>query len=190
MYENDREKMVVTQLKSRHIRDPRILKAMSTVPRELFVPENQRNLAYEDYPLSIGYGQTISQPHIVAFMTETLQLKASDKILEIGTGSGYQAAILAEICQEVYSLEIIEELANEAKNRLKNLGYQNIHIRNGDGYNGWESEALFDAIIVTAAPETIPQNLIKQLKIGGKLIIPVGVLFQKLMLVSLPVKMH
>jgi protein-L-isoaspartate(D-aspartate) O-methyltransferase len=181
MCQNNREEMVATQLKGRHIHDPKVLKAMSKVPRELFVDEEQRELAYVDYPLPIGYGQTISQPYIVAFMTEAAQLKPSDKILEIGTGCGYQAAILAEICKEVYSLEIIEGLANEAKIRLKNLGYDNIHVRHGDGYKGWELQAPFDAVIVTAAPETVPQSLIRQLKIGGKLIIPVGILFQQLM---------
>jgi len=184
MYQRDRKEMVEVQLKGRHIRDLKVLEVMSKVPRELFVVKEQRKLAYADHPLPIGYGQTISQPYIVAFMTEAAQLKPSDKILEIGTGCGYQAAILAEICKEVYTLEIIEGLANEAKLRLKNLGYQNVHVRNSDGYEGWESQAPFDAIIVTAAPETVPQSLIKQLKIGGKLIIPVGVLFQELMRIT------
>jgi protein-L-isoaspartate(D-aspartate) O-methyltransferase len=136
MYQSKREEMVATQLKGRHIHDLKVLKAMSKVPRELFVPKAQRELAYSDHPLPIGYGQTISQPYIVAFMTEAAQLKPSDKILEIGTGCGYQAAILAEICKEVYSLEIIEGLANEAKIRLKNLGYQNVHVHHSDGYEG------------------------------------------------------
>ena len=184
MYQSDRKEMVEVQLRGRNIHDPKVLEAMSKVARELFVAEEQRKLAYADHPLPIGYGQTISQPYIVAFMTEAAQLKPNDKILEIGTGCGYQAAILAEICKEVYTLEIIEGLANEAKLSLQSLGYNNIHVHNSDGYEGWETEAPFDAIIVTAAPETVPQNLIRQLKIGGKLIIPVGVLFQQLMRIT------
>jgi len=184
MYQSDREKMVATQLKGRHIHNSKVLAAMSKVPRELFVDKEQRELAYVDDPLPIGYGQTISQPYIVAFMTEAAQLKPNDKILEIGTGCGYQAAILAEICKEVYTLEIIEGLANDTKTRLQKLGYENVYIRNSDGYEGWTTQAPFDAIIVTAAPDSVPQNLINQLKIGGKLIIPVGVLFQKLMRIT------
>ena len=184
MYQSAREEMVTIQLKGRNISDLKVLKAMSKVPRELFVDKGQRELAYADNPLPIGYGQTISQPYIVAFMTEAAQLKPNDKILEIGTGCGYQAAILAEICKEIYTLEIIEGLANEAKLRLKNLGYNNIHVQNSDGYEGWSSQAPFDDIIVTAAPEAIPQSIIRQLKIGGKLIIPVGATFQQLMRIT------
>lgn len=184
MYRNGKEEMITIQLKGRYISDPKVLEAMTIVPRELFIPKEQRELAYMDHPLPIGYGQTISQPYIVAFMAEAAKLKPNDKVLEIGTGCGYQAAILASICKEVYTLEIVSELAEEAKVRLNNLGYKNIYVRNADGYEGWSDQAPFDAIIVTAASEAIPQNLIKQLKIGGKLIIPIGKLFQKLMRIT------
>ncbi len=166
--------MVKQQIIARGIKDPRVIKAMGKVPRHLFVLEDHRACAYNDVPLCIGEGQTISQPYIVAFMTETLDLKAGDKILEIGTGSGYQAAILAEIVKEVYTIEIIEKLGKRAKATLAHLGYKNIHVKIGDGYKGWPEQAPFDAVIVTCAPEKIPPALVSQLKEGGRMIIPVG----------------
>lgn len=154
--------------------DPRVLAAMRRVPRERFVPEENRALAYGDHPLPIGHAQTISQPFIVAYMTERLDPEPDEKILEIGTGSGYQAAILGELIEEVYSIEIIEPLAERAAETLDDLGYENVHTRAGDGYQGWPEEAPFDAIIVTAAPDEIPQALVDQLKEGGRMMIPVG----------------
>jgi protein-L-isoaspartate(D-aspartate) O-methyltransferase len=147
---------------------------MEQVPRHEFVPENLKSQAYADHPLPIGYGQTISQPYIVALMTELLQLKSTDRVLEIGTGSGYQAAILARIVAEVYSVEIVEPLAAESAARLTRLGYDNVHVLNADGYFGWEEQAPFDAIIVTCAPDHIPHPLVEQLRDGGSLVIPVG----------------
>jgi protein-L-isoaspartate(D-aspartate) O-methyltransferase len=147
---------------------------MERVPRHEFVPDEFKAQSYADRPLPIGYGQTISQPYIVALMTELLQLKNTDRVLEVGTGSGYQAAILSEIVAEVYTIEIVEALALEARDRLERLGYKNVHCRHGDGYFGWEEYAPFDAIIVTAAPDHIPQSLVQQLKDGAKLVIPVG----------------
>lgn len=173
-YESRREHMVELQIRERGIRDPRVLDALRKVPRHLFVPEQQRSQAYIDSPLPIGLGQTISQPYIVAYMTEQLMLDGSEKVLEIGTGSGYQAAILGELAQEVYSVEIIPDLGKRAQTTLGELGYDNIHIRIGDGFQGWEEHAPYDAIIVTAAPENIPQALIDQLAEGGRMIIPVG----------------
>ena len=166
--------------------DPRVLTAMATVPRHEFVPTNLRSLAYENRPLPIGHSQTISQPYIVAIMTELLELDTQSRVLEIGTGSGYQAAILAEIVNEVYSIEIIKPLAEQATKRLARLGYLNIKTRQGDGYYGWEQYAPFDAIIVTAAASHVPPPLIKQLKTGGRMIIPVGSTFmtQELLLVQ------
>ena len=169
-----RENMVKYQIESRGIKDKKLLKAMREVPRHLFVPENNRTNAYEDRPLSIGYGQTISQPYIVALMTELLDIKEESKVLEIGTGSGYQAAILSQMVKEVYTVEIYKELSTQAENRFKTLGYDNIKTLNADGYYGWEEHAPFDAIIVTCAPTFVPPPLIKQLKIGGTLVIPVG----------------
>ncbi len=166
--------MVETQIRRRGVTDQDVLAAMERVPRHEFVPEQYRDQAYEDHPLPIGYGQTISQPYIVALMTELLRLESTDRVLEVGTGSGYQAAILAEIVAEVYTVEIIEELAREAQERLKRLGYHNVHVRHGDGYYGWEEHAPYDAIIVTAAPDHIPQPLIRQLKDGASMVIPVG----------------
>jgi protein-L-isoaspartate(D-aspartate) O-methyltransferase len=169
-----RMKMVNTQIRRRGVTDQDVLEAMEAVPRHEFVPENLRTQAYADHPLPIGYGQTISQPYIVALMTELLELENTDRVLEIGTGSGYQAAILAEIVAEVYTVEIIEPLALEAGERLAHLGYDNLHVLNADGYYGWEEHAPYDAIIVTAAPDHIPPPLVQQLKDGAHLVIPVG----------------
>src|SRR3954465_10727577 len=169
-----RQRMVEQQLKARGIKDERVLTAMAKVPREEFIPADARADAYEDGPLPIGYDQTISQPYIVAFMTEQLRLKPSDHVLEIGSGSGYQAAILAELVAEVYTIEIVEPLAKSAEATLQRLGYRNVHIKMGDGYKGWPEQAPFDAIIVTCAPEKVPQPLIDQLKDSGRMVIPVG----------------
>jgi protein-L-isoaspartate(D-aspartate) O-methyltransferase len=169
-----RRRMVERQLKARDIKDERVLAAMGKVPREAFVPPESRDASYEDGPLPIGYDQTISQPYIVAFMTEQLRLKPSDRVLEIGTGSGYQAAILAELVSEIYSVEIVEPLARAADAMLQRLGYKNVHVKIGDGYKGWPEAAPFDAIIVTCAPDKVPQPLTDQLKDGGRMVIPVG----------------
>ena len=158
----------------RGIVDARVLAAMRKVPRERFVPENLRDRSYGDHPLPIGYDQTISQPYIVAFMTEQLRPRAEDRVLEIGTGSGYQAAILAELVKEVYSIEIVEPLARRAEATLAQLGYKNVHVKAGDGYKGWPEHAPFDAVIVTCAPDHVPQPLVDQLKEGGRMMIPVG----------------
>ena len=167
-------KMVETQIRRRGVTDLDVLRAMETVARHEFVPDQYETQAYADHPLPIGHGQTISQPYIVALMTELLKLNNTDRVLEIGTGSGYQAAILAEIVAQVYTVEIVEPLAVEASERLERIGYTNIHTLHADGYFGWEEHAPFDAIIVTAAPDHIPQPLVQQLKDGGKLVIPVG----------------
>ncbi len=182
-YEMKRKRMLETQIKARGIRDARVLEAMLKVPRHLFVPEAQIAYAYDDGPLPIREGQTISQPYIVALMTELAELGPESRVLEIGTGSGYQAAVLAEICKEVYSIEILERLGKEAEARLRQLGYTSVSVKIGDGYQGWKEHAPFDAIIVTAAPEHIPQPLVDQLKTGGRLVIPLGEIFQELVLV-------
>lgn len=183
-YEKIRKNMVENQIKARGVQDALVLKAVSKVKRHLYVPENLQQFAYTDEPLPIGYGQTISQPYIVAYMTEALGLKKNHHVLEIGTGSGYQAAILAEIVSQVYTIEIVEPLALASKKNLFKNGYRNIHFKIGDGYQGWPEAAPFDAIIVTAAPPEIPQPLIDQLKEGGHMIIPVGVGYQKLILLT------
>src|SRR5438094_7175322 len=170
----ERQRMVQQQLMTRGITDARVLAAMAKVPREEFVPPESRAASYEDGPLQIGHGQTISQPYIVAFMTEQLRPKASDRVLEIGTGSGYQAAILAELVSEVYSIEIVEPLAKGAETTLQRLGYKNVHVKIGDGYKGWPEAGPFDAIIVTCAPDKVPQLLVDQLKDDGRMVIPVG----------------
>jgi protein-L-isoaspartate(D-aspartate) O-methyltransferase len=184
IYTSKRYRMVEQQIERRGIRDSLVLKAMRNVPRHRYVPEGLKNIAYSDRPLPIGERQTISQPYIVAFMTEHLGLKGGEKVLEIGTGSGYQAAILGEIANKVYSIEIISSLGLDAKKLLKTQGYNNIHVRIGDGYAGWPEKAPFDAVIVTAAPGHIPQPLIDQLKPGGKMIIPVGDYYQELILIT------
>jgi len=185
-YKAVREKMVNNQIKVRGVQGRFTLEAMRNVPRHKFVPEHLLASAYNDSPLPIGYGQTISQPYIVAFMTETIKPKKDFKVLEIGTGSGYQAAVLAEIVDSVYTIEIVEALFIQAKKRLNDLNYDNILVKNADGYHGWKEKGPFDAIVVTAAAEFVPPPLIEQLKDGGKMIIPVGTPFttQQLLLVE------
>jgi protein-L-isoaspartate(D-aspartate) O-methyltransferase len=174
-YPRARERMVRDEIEGRGVRDPRVLAAMRKVPRHLFVPPEKQNDAYVDLPLEIGYGQTITQPYLVAFMTEALKLKPTDRVLEIGTGSGYQAAVLGELVRDVYTIEIVEPLGKLAEERLQRLGYSNVHVRIGDGYRGWPEAAPFDAIVLTAAPpERVPAPLIEQLREGGRLISPVG----------------
>jgi protein-L-isoaspartate(D-aspartate) O-methyltransferase len=179
-----RDEMVRTQIEGRGIKDKKVLAAMKRVPRHLFVPENMNPYAYQDEPLPIGEGQTISQPYIVAYMTEVLQLRGDERVLEVGTGSGYQAAILAEIVKEVYTVEIVQKLALQAQEVLKKMDYQNIFFKIGDGTQGWLKNSPYDAIVVTAAPSKVPKELKKQLAISGKMIIPVGSMFQELVLVS------
>jgi protein-L-isoaspartate(D-aspartate) O-methyltransferase len=169
-----RQQMVETQLRARGIRDQRVLAAMERVPRHLFIREGDIPIAYGDHPISVGFGQTISQPYIVAYMTEQLALPVGGRVLEVGTGSGYQTAVLAELAGEVYSIEIVPELAERAARLLQSLGYANVHTRFGDGYSGWSEAAPFDAIIVTAAPDHLPQPLVEQLAVGGRLAVPVG----------------
>lgn len=176
----ERRRMVDEQIRSRDITTPAVLAAMERVPRHLFVPEDQRQEAYADRPLPIGYGQTISQPYIVALMTDLLDLDPGDRVLEIGTGSGYQAAVLSRMAKEVYTIEIVKPLGERARRTLASLGYDNIHVRTGDGYKGWPQKAPFDGILVTAAPPTVPGPLLKQLKVGGKLVLPVGRVIQNL----------
>jgi protein-L-isoaspartate(D-aspartate) O-methyltransferase len=183
-FAEDRERMVSDQIEARGVRDPRVLDAMRTIPRHEFVPVSQRGQAYDDHPLPIGEGQTISQPYIVAVMTELLELDGSEKVLEVGTGSGYQAAVLGRLAREVYTIEIVPELARRAEADLKRLGYANVHVREGDGYRGWPEHAPFDAIIVTAAPSRVPQPLVEQLAVGGRMVLPVGDVFQDLVLVT------
>lgn len=169
-----RERMVQVQMFARGIRDPRVLEALRKVPRHRFVPPAMQASAYEDRALPIGLGQTISQPYVVAFMTEALELKPQDRVLEIGTGSGYQAAVLSLLAREVYSMEIVERLGREAEARLKQMGYANVRVRIGDGYRGWPEAAPFDAIIVTAAPPDVPPALVAQLRPGGRMVVPIG----------------
>lgn len=175
-----REKMVENQIKARGVKDPRVLAAMLKVERHVFVPAENQSSAYADQPLPIGEGQTISQPYIVALMTELLELKGQEKVLEVGTGSGYQAAILGELAKEVYGIEIVEKLASSSRDLLAKLGYKNITVKAGDGYLGWPEVAPFDAIIVTCAPDHVPKPLLEQLKEGGRMVLPVGSYSQEL----------
>jgi protein-L-isoaspartate(D-aspartate) O-methyltransferase len=169
-----RSEMVATQIEKRGVTDPRVTHVMRTVPRHEFVPPESRAAAYSDGPLPIGHGQTISQPYIVALMTGALQPQPTDRILEIGTGSGYQAAVLSPLVREVHTIEIVEPLAKRAAETLERLGYANVHVRAGDGYLGWPEAAPFDAIIVTCAPDAVPEALVDQLREGGRMVIPVG----------------
>jgi len=178
------QSMVKKQIKDRGIVDPKVLDVLSNTPRHKFVPTDMVLYAYDDSPLPIGEGQTISQPYIVALMTELLSLSGKEKVLEIGTGSGYQSAILSLLSNKVYTIEIVKSLAVQAKKVLQELEIHNVYVRWGDGYKGWPTEAPFDCIIVTAAPDTIPEALIKQLKTGGKLVIPVGKYWQELKVIS------
>jgi len=173
-FETERDYMVETQLRPRQIHDRRVLQAMGQVPRHLYVPAEYRHLAYGDGPLPIGHGQTISQPYIVALMSQVLELTGAERVLEVGTGSGYQAAVLAELAGQVYTIEIIPELAGRAEATLKRLGYDKIVVKQADGYWGWAEQAPFDAILVTAAPDHVPQPLVNQLAEGGIMVIPVG----------------
>ena len=179
-WQRERVRMVNEQLKARDIRDERVLSAMLSVPRHLFIPESVRDGAYRDSPVPIGYGQTISQPYIVAFMTQALNVEPDDRVLEIGTGSGYQAAVLSVLAKEVFTIEIVEPLAERARATLMDLGYRNVQVRAGNGYRGWPEHAPYDRIIVTAAPPDVPEALVQQLKIGGVMAIPVGVSDQEL----------
>jgi len=178
------QQMVSDQIVARGISDTRVINAMKNTPRHLFVPDDLIEYAYNDHPLPIGYGQTISQPYIVAIMTELLELSGTDKVLEIGTGSGYQAAILSQLADTCYSIEIVRELAELSSKRMDELGYKNVVVKWGDGYLGWPEHAPFDAIIVTAAPEELPEELVNQLKTAGKMVVPVGKLYQSLLLIT------
>jgi protein-L-isoaspartate(D-aspartate) O-methyltransferase len=179
-WDAERRRMVADQLRARDVKDARVLAAMERVPRHRFVPDDVRDEAYADHPLPIGHDQTISQPYIVGFMTEALDVRPDHKVLEIGTGSGYQAAILGELAAEVYTMEIVEPLAESARRTLATLGYKNVHVRAGNGYAGWPEQAPFDRIMVTAAPEEVPPALVEQLKMNGVMAIPVGDLAQEL----------
>jgi len=178
------EQMVNTQIAARGVSDFAVLRAMKNTPRHLFVPDEVSHLAYNDHPLPIGYNQTISQPYIVGLMSGLLELTGEEIVLEIGTGSGYQASILSQLVKECYSIEVVEELAKRSTKTLTELGYNNVTVKWGDGYQGWPEKAPFDAIIVTAAPEEIPEKLIEQLKTGGKMVIPVGKYYQELLLIT------
>lgn len=181
---DQRERMVDRQIEKRGIENPRVLQALRDVKRHLFVPPDEVSEAYEDHPLPIGSGQTISQPYIVALMTEAIDPEPTDRVLEIGTGSGYQAAVLSKLVKEVFSIEIVESLGREATKRLADLGYANVTVRIGDGYKGWPEQAPFDKIVVTAAPPEVPQALIDQLAEGGRMVVPVGTTFQELLLIE------
>jgi protein-L-isoaspartate(D-aspartate) O-methyltransferase len=180
---DERSRMVEQQLRARGISDAAVLDAMARVPRHLFVPPSEQRSAYEDRPLPIGFGQTISQPYIVAYMTDALDLSQAHAVLEIGTGSGYQAAVLAELAGEVYTIEIVPELADRARRTLTSAGYDNVRVRTGNGYGGWPERAPFDRIIVTAAPPAIPPALVEQLAIGGTMVVPVGTTWQHMTII-------
>jgi protein-L-isoaspartate(D-aspartate) O-methyltransferase len=179
-YKAARKEMVERQIRARGVDDERVLRVMEKVGRHFFVPEQYSEMAYDDSPLPIGFGQTISQPYVVAYMTAAAEVGPGDRVLEIGTGSGYQAAILAELAEEVYTIERIEALAENAEKRLRMMGYDNVHVRWGDGYKGWPEKAPFDVIIVTAAPPDVPEKLKEQLAEGGRMVVPVGSFFQEL----------
>lgn len=183
-FEAMRSRMVDTQIRARDVQDAAVLQAMRRVPRHLFVPDDMRPYAYDDRPLPIGRGQTISQPYIVGYMTQALQLQPSHKVLEIGTGSGYQAAVLAELVKQVYSIEIVPDLAEGARRALAQAGYKNVEVRSGNGYLGWPERAPFDRIIVTAAPPEIPQALVDQLAVGGIMVVPVGTAYQEMVIIT------
>ena len=183
-YTSLRQRIVEEQIVARRISDSSVIDAMLTVKRHLFVPEKLKELSYNDHPLPIGYGQTISQPFIVAIMTELLEVKKTHRVLEVGTGSGYQAAILSLLADSVFTIEIIPELANSAKEKLELLGYKNVVVKAGDGYKGWKEHAPFDGIIVTCAPKEIPPLLLEQLTVGGRMVIPVGSYYQELLLIT------
>lgn len=183
-YESQRNNMVKNQIEARGITDKLVLDAMRKVPRHRFIPENQRKYAYNDGPLPIGHGQTISQPYIVAIMTDLMNLKGGEKVLEVGAGCGYQAAVLAEIASEVFTIEIVPELCEMADSNLKELNYENVQVRCGDGYRGWPGGEPFDAIMVTAAPDHVPPALVEQLKVGGVLVLPVGDYYQDLVAIT------
>jgi protein-L-isoaspartate(D-aspartate) O-methyltransferase len=180
----ERLQMVRTQIESRDVTDPAVLAAMRKVPRHLFVPAHLQDEAYADGPLPIGFGQTISQPYIVAYMSELLDVSRPHKVLEIGTGSGYQAAVLGELAGRVFTIEIVPELGERARTLLQQLGYANVHVRVGDGYGGWPEEAPFDRIMVTAAPDHVPPPLVDQLAVGGILVLPVGTWHQEIVVIT------
>lgn len=181
-WDEQRRRMVEEQIEARGVTQPQVLAAMESVPRHLFVPSAVRDEAYADHPLPIDFGQTISQPYIVALMTELLELEGPEKVLEIGTGSGYHSAILSRVADEVFTIEIIEPLGRKAASILDALGFENVHVQIGDGYGGWPEEAPFDAIILTAAPPKLPEHLLEQLRVGGRMVVPVGDYLQDLRL--------
>lgn len=183
-WKKEADKMVNSQIIARGIKDVKVITAMKNTPRHLFISDNLLKSAYNDGPLPIGEGQTISQPYIVAIMTELLHLKGNEKVLEIGTGSGYQSAILSQLADTCYTIELLKILAENASVRLKRLGYNNVVVKCDDGYKGWEEHAPFDCIIITAAPEDIPDKLVSQLKINGRMVVPVGKYFQNLLLIT------
>ncbi len=183
-FTQSRRRMLIEDIAGRDVTDETVLRAMGKVPRQEFVPADSRDAAYQDYPLPIGEGQTISQPYIVALMTQLAGARRGCRALDVGTGSGYQAAVLAEICEEVCSIEIVEPLARQASARLAALGYDHVHVRHGDGYRGWPDKAPFDVIIVAAAPDHVPEPLVEQLAAGGRLVIPVGRSYQELLMIE------